>query len=70
MYVVQVQRCLQLTLQNGTTEEVKKIVTTLNETEVPSEDVVGEFTTNVTRTLSSVVFKDYVSLVCRSYFFV
>ncbi|MBA0679042.1 hypothetical protein Goari_010840 [Gossypium aridum] len=26
---------------NGTTEEVKKIVTTLNEAEVPSEDVVG-----------------------------
>lgn len=30
-------------LQNGTTEEVKKIVTTLNEAEVPSEDVVGMF---------------------------
>lgn len=30
-------------LQNGTPEEVKKIVTTLNEAEVPSEDVVGEF---------------------------
>jgi hypothetical protein len=30
-------------LQNGTGNEVKKIVTTLNEAEVPSEDVVGEF---------------------------
>lgn len=30
-------------LQNGTTEEVKKIVTILNEAEVPSEDVVGKF---------------------------
>lgn len=30
-------------VQNGTGEEVKKIVTTLNEAEVPSEDVVGEF---------------------------
>lgn len=30
-------------LQNGTVEEVKKIVTLLNEAEVPSEDVVGEF---------------------------
>jgi len=29
-------------LQNGTTEEVKKIVTTLNEAKVPGEDVVGE----------------------------
>lgn len=29
-------------LQNGTTEEVKKIVTTLNEAQVPGEDVVGE----------------------------
>lgn len=28
-------------LQNGTTEEVKKIVTILNEAEVPSEEVVG-----------------------------
>lgn len=28
-------------VQNGTTEEVKKIVTTLNEAEIPSEDVVG-----------------------------
>lgn len=28
--------------QNGTTDEVKKIVTTLNEAEVPSEDVVGK----------------------------
>ena len=28
-------------MQNGTTEEVKKIVTTLNEAEVPPEDVVG-----------------------------
>ncbi|KAK3020255.1 hypothetical protein RJ639_045579, partial [Escallonia herrerae] len=28
---------------NGTTNEVKKIVTTLNEAEVPSEDVVGQF---------------------------
>lgn len=30
-------------LQNGTTEEVKKIVTTLNEAQVPSGDVVGMF---------------------------
>jgi len=29
-------------LQNGTTEEVKKIVGTLNEAQVPGEDVVGE----------------------------
>ena len=29
-------------MQNGTTEEVKKIVTTLNEAKVPGEDVVGE----------------------------
>ena len=28
--------------QNGTGEDVKKIVTVLNEAEVPSEDVVGE----------------------------
>lgn len=33
--------CLVL-LQNGTVDEVKKIVTILNEAEVPSEDVVGE----------------------------
>lgn len=32
-----------IVLQNGTIEEVKKIVTTLNEAEVPSEDVVGMF---------------------------
>lgn len=30
-------------LQNGTNEEVKKIVATLNQGEVPSEDVVGMF---------------------------
>jgi triosephosphate isomerase len=29
-------------VQNGTGEDVKKIVTVLNEAEVPSEDVVGE----------------------------
>jgi hypothetical protein len=29
-------------LQNGTIEEVKKIVTMLNEAEVPSKDVVGK----------------------------
>lgn len=29
-------------VQNGTTEEVKKIVATLNEGQVPSQDVVGE----------------------------
>lgn len=29
-------------MQNGTVEEVKKIVTVLNEAEVPSEDIVGE----------------------------
>jgi len=29
-------------LQNGTTEEVKKIVTTLNEAKIPGDDVVGE----------------------------
>ena len=29
-------------VQNGTGEDVKKIVTVLNEVEVPSEDVVGE----------------------------
>jgi hypothetical protein len=29
-------------LQNGTTDQVKKIVTTLNEAQVPGEDVVGE----------------------------
>lgn len=29
-------------MQNGTGEDVKKIVTVLNEAEVPSEDVVGE----------------------------
>ena len=34
-------------LQNGTTEEVKKIVATLNEAEVPSEDVVGKFVMNL-----------------------
>jgi hypothetical protein len=28
--------------QNGTAGDVKKIVTVLNEAEVPSEDVVGE----------------------------
>lgn len=28
--------------QNGTVEEVKKIVTFLNEAEVPTEDVVGK----------------------------
>lgn len=28
--------------QNGTSEEVKKIVSTLNQAEVPSEDVVGK----------------------------
>lgn len=28
-------------LQNGTTEEVKKIVSMLNEAEVPSEEIVG-----------------------------
>lgn len=30
-------------MQNGTTDEVKKIVSTLNEAEVPSEDIVGKF---------------------------
>jgi hypothetical protein len=30
-------------LQNGTAEEVKKIVTVLSEAEVPSEDDVGKF---------------------------
>lgn len=29
-------------MQNGTTEEVKKIVATLNEGQVPSQDVVGK----------------------------
>ena len=29
-------------VQNGTIEEVKKIVSFLNEAEVPSEDVVGK----------------------------
>lgn len=29
-------------MQNGTTEQVKKIVATLNEGQVPSEDVVGK----------------------------
>lgn len=29
-------------LQNGTTEQVKKIVGTLNEAKVPGEDIVGE----------------------------
>lgn len=33
--------CLVLYLQNGTTEEVKKIVSTLNDGKVPSADVVG-----------------------------
>ena len=36
-------------LQNGNIEEVKKIVTMLNEAEVPSEDVVGKFAINVMR---------------------
>lgn len=30
-------------MQNGTVEEVKKIVTTLSKAEVPSEDVVGMY---------------------------
>jgi hypothetical protein len=30
-------------MQNGTTEEVKKIVSTLNEAQVPSQDVVGKW---------------------------
>lgn len=30
-------------LQNGTTEEVKKIVGMLNEAEIPSEDAVGKY---------------------------
>lgn len=30
-------------VQNGTLSEVKKIVTILNEAEVPSEDIVGKF---------------------------
>lgn len=37
-------RCLLwigICVQNGTADEVKKIVSTLNEAEVPSEDVVG-----------------------------
>lgn len=29
-------------IQNGTIEEVKKIVATLNEGQVPSQDVVGK----------------------------
>lgn len=35
-----------ISMQNGTAEEVKKIVTTLNEAEVPSEDDVGELMSN------------------------
>ena len=31
-------------IQNGTTEEVKKIVSTLNEGQVPPPDVVGKWT--------------------------
>lgn len=35
--------CFELVLlQNGTKEEVKKIVGTLNEAKVPGKDVVGE----------------------------
>lgn len=30
-------------VQNGTNEEVKKIVSTLNEAEIPSEDAVGMY---------------------------
>ena len=30
-------------LYNGTLEQVKKLVSTLNEAEVPSEDVVGKY---------------------------
>lgn len=39
-------------MQNGTAEEVKKIVTTLNEAEVPSEDVVGKFEGALTKAIS------------------
>lgn len=34
-------------VQNGTTEEVKKIVATLNEGQVPSHDVVGKSSSRV-----------------------
>jgi hypothetical protein len=45
-------------VQNGTTDDVKKIVTVLNEAEVPSEDAVGERTLRPIESIDSAALID------------